>query len=139
MHQIKTCSWSDCTSMVEGRTEYCATHGHLIRKQERERLKVRVVQPIRKVSVKQAKQNQDYGVLSRQYKAEHPECEVRIEGVCDGMTTDVHHRAGRRSNLLDASTFIAVCRSCHTYIHDKMSAEERREKGLLITRNNETV
>lgn len=132
------CSIPDCGRPVEGNTLMCATHNFEARKEARNAAKVKVVHQVRKVSAKQAKNLQDYGVLSRIYKSQHPECEVRIEGVCDGMTTDVHHRAGRGNNLLDASTFIASCRSCHNYIHDKMSAEERREKGLLITKN-ETI
>lgn len=133
---MRTCSFESCDSLVEGNTDYCATHNAMLRKQAKQAKQVKIVSAPRKVSAKQAQNLQDYGVLSRAYKAEHPECEVRLPGICDGMTTDCHHRAGRGSNLLDASTFIAVCRSCHNYIHDKMSAEERRERGLLITKND---
>lgn len=143
MRPIKTCIWvnedeTTCGGMAEGNTDYCASHNSFLRKQAKQAAKVKVVTTPRKVSAKQAKELQDYGVLARRYKAEHPECEVRLPGICDGMTTDVHHKDGRGKNLLNEETFIASCRSCHTHIHDKMSKEERREKGLLLTRN-ETV
>lgn len=129
----------DCGSLNKIENRYlmlCAGCSHARRKAERQSAKVKIVTPPRKLSAKMAKDLQDYGVLSRKYKAEHPECEVRIEGVCDGMTTDVHHKAKRGVNLLNEETFIAVCRSCHVHIETKMSAEERREKGFLITRND---
>lgn len=120
-------------------TQLCASCGAAARKQAKRAAQVKVVKPIRKVSAKMAKDLQDYGVLRRKHLAEHPECEVNLPGVCDGQSNQVHHCAKRGVNLLQADTFKAVCQSCHTYIETKMSAEERRERGLLITKNNETI
>lgn len=120
-------------------TMLCASCSHAARKQERLSKKVKIVQPIRKVSKKMAKDLQDYGVLRRKYLLENPVCQSGLPGdICDCLSVEVHHRAKRGKNLLDASTFMALCRSCHTYIETVMSAEERRERGFLITKN-ETV
>ena len=43
---------------------------------------------------------------------------------------DIHHKAGRGRFYLDVSTFMAVCRECHDYIHKW--PKESREKGWLI-------
>jgi hypothetical protein len=136
---MKLCIILDCENPVEGRTDKCATHNHEQRKAERQARKVQIVHQPKKVSAKQAKNLVDYGVLRRIYLQEHPVCESGLPGdICGCLSVEVHHRAKRGKNLLDASTFMAVCRSCHDYIEFTMSAEERREKGYLITKN-ETV
>lgn len=83
-----------------------------------------------------AKYLQDYSVQRRQYLAGHTECEARVAPDCDGDSCEIHHSAKRGSNLLNIETFVAVCRPCHVFIETKMSAEERRERGLLITKND---
>lgn len=113
----------------------CSSCGQARRKEARNAAKVKVVTPIRKVSKKMAKDLQDYGVLRRVHLQEHPECQINIPGVCDGQATTVHHCAKRGVNLLKADTFKSACMSCHTFIETKMSAEERREKGFLITKD----
>lgn len=46
----------------------------------------------------------------------HQRCSASLNG-CDGMATDIHHKSGRIGELLlDTTKWIAVCRSCHTYI-----------------------
>jgi len=117
----------------------CASCAHAQRKAERQASKVKVVTPVRKVSKKMAKDLQDYGILRLQYLQMHPACEVRLPGICDGQATTVHHCAKRGVNLLRADTFKSACMSCHEYIETKMSAEERREKGLLITPPKQTI
>lgn len=119
-------------------TQLCASCAHAQRKAEKAASKVKIVTPIRKVSKKMAKDLQDYGVLRKIHLQEHPECQINIPGVCDGQATTVHHCAKRGVNLLKADTFKSACMPCHEYIETKMSAEERRERGLLITKN-ETV
>ena len=74
--------------------------------------------------------NKVYNEVARQYKEDHPYCEIRKEGICTGRTSDVHHKAGRGKNLLNTKTFKASCRSCHTYIHE--NPKESREKGWLV-------
>lgn len=123
----------DCDSIKTERNGYCASCNMARRKEERRNAMVKVVKPIRKVSKKMAKDLQDYGVLRRKHLAEHPECEIRLPGICDGQAVSVHHCAKRGQNLLRADTFKSACMPCHDYVETKMSAEERREKGLLRT------
>lgn len=117
----------------------CASCAHARRKAERMSKKVSIVVPVKKITAKRAKELQDYGVLRRIHLQEHPECEINLPGICDGQATSVHHCAKRGVNLLKADTFKSACASCHTYIEFKMSAEERREKGFLITPKQQTV
>ncbi len=138
MRPIKTCSFEDCDNLVEGNTDYCGTHNSFLRKQAKQAKQVKIVSQPRKLSAKMAKDLQDYGVLRKIHLQEHPECEINLPGICDGQATTIHHCAKRGINLLKADTFKSACMSCHTYIETKMSAEERREKGLLLTKN-ETV
>lgn len=136
---MKTCSIESCDNLVEGLTEYCASHNASIRKAERQSKKVQVVVPVKKISAKMAKELVDYGVMKRIYLQENPECEIQIPGVCTKIAVEVHHCAKRGVNLLKPDTFKSGCRECHDYVEFKMSAEERREKGLLITKTNQTV
>lgn len=55
-----------------------------------------------------------YTRLRKSFLADRPTCEC-----CDRRpSTDVHHKLGRTSgNYLRVSTWLAVCRECHTYIH----------------------
>lgn len=129
----KVCDVEGCENLVEGRTLMCASHNHEARKQERLSTKVKVVQPVKKITAKHTKELVDYGVLRRIYLQEHPECEIQIPGICDGQATSVHHCAKRGVNLLKSDTFKSACGSCHTYIETKMSAEQRREKGFLLS------
>jgi hypothetical protein len=139
LEQIYACRTEGCENRVENPdTMLCASCGQAMRKAERQAAKVKVVKPIRKVSAKMAKNLQDYSVQRRQYLAGHTECEVSLAPDCDGDSCEIHHSAKRGSNLLNIDTFVAVCRPCHVYIETKMSADERREKGLLKT-VNETV
>lgn len=128
---MNTCS--HCGSIKVEANGLCASCAHDFRKQARNAAKTKVITPIRKVSAKQAKELADYSVQRRQYLAGHTECEARVSPNCDGSSCEIHHSAKRSTNLLNIETFVAVCRPCHVYIETVMSAEERREKGLLRT------
>ncbi len=49
---------------------------------------------------------------------ERPACEVRVRG-CEGRSVDVHEprTRARGGSHLDESNTLAVCRSCHEWIH----------------------
>lgn len=128
---METCS--HCGSIKVEANGLCASCAHEFRKQARNASKVKVVVAPRKVSKKMAKDLQDYSVQRKQYLAGHTECEARVSPNCDGDSCEVHHSAKRGSNLLNVDTFVATCRPCHIHIETVMSAEERREKGLLKT------
>lgn len=66
------------------------------------------------------------------FKQLHPICEVRLQG-CSHITTDVHHLYSgmdRSKYMLDESTWLGVCRNCHTNLHDNFSSDELVEMGL---------
>ena len=47
-----------------------------------------------------------------------------------GFNLDIHHKAGRGKFYLAVDTWMAVCRTCHEYIHKW--PKESREKGWLV-------
>lgn len=67
-----------------------------------------------------------YGIERKAFLAERPRCEV-----CNtAPARDVHHAHGRTgSAYLDRSTWFAVCRPCHDWIHRNPSTA--RAFGLL--------
>lgn len=128
---IGYCITPDCTNPVENKTTgLCASCGHAKRKEERVASKEKKVYKIRKVSKKHAKELKTYSQVREEYLKRHPFCEIRLLG-CTSRATDIHHVGKRGLNLSDPSTFKAACRSCHTILETKLSAAERREKGLL--------
>lgn len=124
--------------MVEGRTEYCATHGHQLRREERNAAKVKTVKPIKKVSTKRAGQIVEYRKLREDYLALYPVCE---EPGCESPSVEIHHQKGKENDLLlDTNYFLATCVDHHRYYTD--NSKEAIEKGysvLRTTKNNETV
>jgi len=84
-------------------------------------------------SEKMAKRMKEYGPLRASYLESHPFCEARIE--CNGdRSVDVHHvrpRSRGKDSLLDTSVFRAVCRRCHSAIHERPA--EARKLGLLAS------
>lgn len=113
----------------------CASCGAMFRRSERQALKDanKVKKPIKKVSIKHRKELADYTVQRRYFLSSNIECMARVSPQCDGHACEIHHSAKRGVNLLNIETFVAVCRPCHVHIETVMSADERREKGLLKT------
>jgi hypothetical protein len=71
------------------------------------------------VSSKRKKKDAEYLKLRQRYLSENPLCAVKVNG-CSHMATDVHHThagANREVFYLVQSTWLAVCRNCHDYIH----------------------
>lgn len=108
---------NDCphcgTSKVE-RNGYCATYNREQRKTES--TKPKVVKPVKKVTDKRAKQNQEYARLRREYLEAYPACKIPE---CNNKSTTIHHMAGRDGDkLTDVNNFLATCMDCHTKIHE---------------------
>jgi hypothetical protein len=60
------------------------------------------------------------------------QCQAKLPA-CTGFSTDVHHKAGRvGDNYLKMSTWMAVCRSCHSYI--ETHPDEAKELGFSQSR-----
>ena len=149
---MKTCQWQHpddyCFNMVEGRTDYCARHNRLIRKmatdekklsekigrlKSKQKEKNKVPRPqVNKVSEKRKELNKEYFILVEQFKKDNPHCKAKVNAYCTEKTTDPHHKRGRGLYLLDVSTWLPCCRSCHTYI--EAHPQEAKEKGWSMSR-----
>jgi hypothetical protein len=86
------------------------------------------------VSKKRQAEMDEYTKKRIAFLALKPHCEAKLVG-CMGTSTDVHHLYSgkdRDEYYLQMNTWKAVCRSCHNFIHDKLSAEEAIELGLKL-------
>jgi len=63
----------------------------------------------------------------------HSSCQAKLVN-CTGKATDVHHKAGRGENHLKISTWLAVCRNCHTWI--ELNPVEAKDLGFSESRIN---
>lgn len=136
-----------CGKPVEGKSAYCATHGRFLRKQltdsrkhsEKKKMLLSkpktIYKPPNKVSPKRKEINADYTKLADEFKRKNPECIVRVNQYCTGKTESVHHKRGRGRYLLDVSTFLPCCLSCHGYIeaHPKEAKEKRWSESRLAS------
>jgi hypothetical protein len=62
----------------------------------------------------------------------NPICQAKLVG-CTGKATDIHHTAGRTGdNYLKISTWLAACRSCHSWI--ELNPTEAKEMGFSQSR-----
>ena len=74
---------------------------------------------IPRVSSKRKKKDQEYLKLRERYLKENHLCTVNVKG-CTNGATDVHHTyagSNREAFYLVQSTWLAVCRNCHDWIH----------------------
>lgn len=75
---------------------------------------------IPQVSSKRQKKDAEYSKLRAKFLNEYSMCQVKVAGCMNGAT-DVHHTyagANRDAFYLVQSTWKAVCRNCHNWIHD---------------------
>lgn len=89
-------------------------------------------QPIKQKSKKRSVEDIVYADLRKVFLQKHPGCEANLAG-CTHRATDVHHTFwgnDRQNTYLKVDTWKAVCRSCHSLIHDEMSAEQAIALGL---------
>jgi hypothetical protein len=71
------------------------------------------------VSSKKKKKDAEYLKLRERFLTENPLCVVKVNG-CGHGATDVHHKfsgSDRDTYYLVQSTWLAVCRNCHDWIH----------------------
>ena len=57
----------------------------------------------------------EYSILRKKFLEEHSMCQAHLVD-CLQYSSEVHHKKGRGIYLLDTSTWLAVCRNCHSYI-----------------------
>ena len=87
------------------------------------------------VSKKRQVEMDEYGKKRTAFLIVKPNCEAKLVG-CTGIATDVHHKAGRvGDNYLKVGTWLAVCRSCHSWI--ELNSEAAKELGFSESRLNE--
>jgi hypothetical protein len=83
------------------------------------------------VSSKRKKKDQEYLKLRERYLNENQLCMVKVAG-CTNGATDIHHTfagSNREAFYLVQSTWLAVCRNCHDWIH--ANPAESRIMGWL--------
>lgn len=84
------------------------------------------------VSTKRRGEMDEYSKKRLAFLAIHMNCQAKLVG-CTSIATDVHHLYSgkdREKYYLQIGTWKAVCRNCHNYIHDHLSAEEAIEIDL---------
>ena len=86
--------------------------------------------PLRKVSKKMASKLHEYRKLRLAFLQEHKYCQIALD-CCTVSATDVHHKMRRGKHINDVTTWMAVCRNCHSYI--ETHASMAREKGYILT------
>jgi len=74
--------------------------------------------PISPRSSKKVKLDNEYSKKRKIFMIENPLCLVNLPDRCMRISTDIHHRKGRGIYLLDESTWLACCRSCHQFIEE---------------------
>ncbi len=82
--------------------------------------------PLRRVSKKRAVGLRIYSKLRKQFLEEHPYCQAYATiwyPACDSPpSVEIHHKRGRGKYLNETSTWLAVCRMSHDFIHQHPKA-----------------
>ncbi len=90
---------------------------------------------LKPMSKKRQRESKAYSLLRAAYLKANPSCQrilIRYGNwaTCPNHSVDIHHVAGRLGgNYLNTETWMAVCRSCHDWIH--ANPKQAREQGLL--------
>lgn len=126
-------SRESCDNKVEGNTNFCATHNSIARKllKQKEAAKLPRKKP-NPQSDKMKERLKEYNARVKVWKVENPQCKAKCNEYCTKDTDDCQHLRGRGKYLMDESTWMPVCRSCHTYIGDH--SKEAYEKGWALSR-----
>tara|TARA_B110000503_G_C7162052_1_gene420085 strand:+ start:3703 stop:4125 length:423 start_codon:yes stop_codon:yes gene_type:complete len=66
-------------------------------------------------SSKRVKLDIDYSKLRIAFLYANPVCAAHLPG-CSTSSTDVHHSKGRGKYHLATNTWVALCRSCHSWL-----------------------
>lgn len=125
------CTIEGCYNPVENRdTGLCASHVAEQRKAYKAKKKIKVVHQPNKVSEKRADELKEYPITKKKFLEFKDICELRFK-VCTKKSTQIHHCSKSALNFLNEKTWKAACDSCHKYLETDISAEQRREMGLL--------
>jgi len=86
---------------------------------------------ISQVSSKRKKKDLEYSKLRKRFLTDFSLCQIAVKG-CSVNATDVHHTyagSNRDAFYLVQSTWLAVCRNCHDWVH--AHPKESRAFGYL--------
>lgn len=115
----------------EGREKYCKQCWSCHNPSKVRQTSAKKRTPLSPRSPKQKRIEAAYAVLRKKYLESHAMCEAHLSG-CSTYATDIHHKAGRGQYMLDETTYLAVCRTCHQYI--ELHPNEAKEMGFSINR-----
>jgi hypothetical protein len=89
---------------------------------------------IKPVSDKQQKLNMAYSMLRKLFLKTNDSCQGRLPGCQNthGEHLTVHHSKGRGRYLLDTTTWIPLCMSCHEFV--ERNPEEAKTLNLSQSR-----
>lgn len=126
VNKLKMCAGCEQMKYIwksHGKEKYCKECWYKIEKPK----------PIAAISKKMQKTVGEYSGLRTAFLIIHPFCKAKLQG-CTGEATDVHHMSGRGEDHLKIATWMAVCRSCHTWI--ELNPIEAKELGFSKSRLN---
>ncbi len=89
---------------------------------------------MKRTSKKMDKIERSYSKLRKEFLLEHSMCQLRAVD-CSLTATDVHHKKGRGKYHLDTTTWMPLCRNCHSFIHEHI--QEAKEYGFHYTGKGE--
>lgn len=130
----KKCSGCGETTVIwksEGREKYCKQCWSCHKTSGVRQTSAKKRTALSPRSPKQRRIEAAYAVLRKAYLDSHQMCQAHLSG-CSTYATDIHHKAGRGENMLDQSTYLAVCRPCHQWI--ELNPTEAKEKGFSVER-----
>lgn len=95
------------------------------------RSEVKKKKSINPISNKQKTLLAEYRVVRDEFMKANTICQAKLER-CTYEATDLHHKRSRGKYLSVVKYFMAVCRNCHTEIHEK--SEQSYRLGHLISK-----
>jgi hypothetical protein len=91
---------------------------------------------IKKVSTRQQKLNAAYSAQRKVFLKNHPFCGIGHFG-CSHKAVEIHHKRGHGEFFLDESTWIQVCRSCHSFA--EINPVWAKENGFSESRLSKAI
>lgn len=114
----------------EGKLLYCQQCWFKVKPKS---IQIKKQTPIPKQSDRRKKLDLAYTILRKKHLETYKFCELLCSPECTGIGKDIHHLywAGDREEFMNDFSEVKVgCRSCHKFVHEKMSSEEVIEKGF---------